>query len=251
LKADGTLWRLGTNVFDFYWNHLQTNWPSVRDFKPQKIGTNSDWKEIFGDQACYARKIDGSVWSIYNPNYYPNRNEEFERCTNLDQVVLKTFSQLNDARMAYVGDDGTLWIGDSHLDEHVNGSQSWSSWQEGTGFSQVGRETNWRAVAMTWNCMVALKSDGSLWKWTIPEKSTGAITTIPPTRLGIHNDWVGLTRTWGGVAALAADGSLWLWPGLGGYGGALMKAPKQPQLLGNVFGNNHEVAAIREVKGQP
>ena len=59
---------------------------------------------------------------------------------------------------------------------------------------------------------------------------------IPPTRLGIHNDWLGLTGTWDGAVALAADGSLWFWPNPDYYSGALMKPPKQPVFLGNVFG---------------
>ena len=72
-----------------------------------------------------------------------------------------------------------------------------------------------------------------------PEHSTAEAAKIPPTRLGIHNDWVGLTGTWAGVVSLAADGSLWLWPGTDNYSGALMKPPKQPQFLGNVFGNGN------------
>ena len=123
--------------------------------------------------------------------------------------------------MAYVGKDGTLWVG------------------EGTGsFLQAGKETNWVDVVVTWNCRVALKADGTLWKWIIPD-SPAAVARIRPTRLGIHNDWVGLTGNWGGVVSLAADGSLWYWPSTGFYEGVLLKAPKQPQLLGNVLSDTH------------
>jgi hypothetical protein len=39
------------------------------------------------------------------------------------------------------------------------------------------------------------------------------------------------------VIALAADGSLWLWSDKQSYGNNyLLKLPKQPQYLGNVFG---------------
>ena len=34
----------------------------------------------------------------------------------------------------------------------------------------------------------------------------------------------------------AADGSLWLWPDTRDYTGALFKAPKQLEFLGNVLG---------------
>jgi alpha-tubulin suppressor-like RCC1 family protein len=227
LKKDGTLWLWGTN--DYSLDQWQTNWPSVRAFKPQQIGTNSDWKEIFSvSWHNYAQKADGSVWYVMD---WKVGKDELERQTNLDQVVSQTFSRMSDERMAYVGKNGTLWVCNRHL---VNKNR----WQwEGTGFLQVGKETNWLVVAVNWSYMVALKSDGSLWKWDFPQDSTAKVVKIPPTRLGIHNDWVSLTSTWIGVVSLAADGSLWLWPDMEDYYGvALLKSPKQPQFVGNVFG---------------
>ena len=219
LKNDGTLWRWGTNRFD--WNGLLTKWPTVRTFQPHQIGTSSDWNELVNIWPSYARKADGSVWSVvFNEK---TGGDEFERQTNLDQVVFRTFSQIveiGDAAMAYIGKDGTLWA--------VNTYQGVNS-----GFLQVGKETNWLAVAATRHRMVALKTDGSLWKWNFPQNFTADVTKIPPTRLGIHNDWVGLTGTWGGAVSLAADGSLWLWPGV--QWERFVKLPKQPQFLGNVF----------------
>jgi hypothetical protein len=110
----------------------------------------------------------------------------------------------------------------------------------GTGrLFQATKETNWVAVTVSWTGMVALKSDGSLWlwRWNYNQESPLEAAKSPPARLGIHNDWVGLTSTWGldFPVSLAADGSLWLWPG--GYAEfPLLKPPKQPQFLGNVFG---------------
>ena len=162
LKKDGTLWQWGTNSLD--WNGSQTNWPSVRVFKPQQIGTNSDWKEIFSAPwNNYAQKTDGSVWAVMD---WRIGKGELERQTNLDQVVPQTLSRIDEDRMAYVGKDGTLWICDRYLVDK-------SRWRwEGIGFLQVGKETNWLAVAVNWNYMVALKSDGSLWKWNFPQDST-------------------------------------------------------------------------------
>ena len=109
-----------------------------------------------------------------------------------------------------------------------------------SGFVRVGTETNWTNVALSWREMVALKSDGTIWKWNFPPNSPADAVKISPTRLGIHSDWVGIANTWGGVVALAADGSLWLWP-IGDYENyygmmPLLKLPKQPEFLGNVFG---------------
>jgi len=99
LKNDGTLWRWGTNCFD--WNGLQTNWPTVRASKPQQIGTNSDWKKFLATRwTVLPEKTDGSVWSVFF-NQQTGR-DGFERQINLDQVVFQTFSYMDDARMAYV-----------------------------------------------------------------------------------------------------------------------------------------------------
>jgi hypothetical protein len=85
--------------------------------------------------------------------------------------------------------------------------------------------------------MVALKADGTLWKWNENYLSRTAASTALPARLGIHNDWVALMGYYGGAIAMAADGSLWYWPNPESYAyeGALLKTPKQPQFLGNVF----------------
>ena len=231
LKNDGTLWRWGTNHFD--WNNRQTNWHSLRIYQPNQIGTNSDWKEIGGTWWYhFARKTDGCVWTVKVED--KSRNDELQRDTNMDQVSFPTLSLAGNGDMAYVRPDGTLWM-------------KWTYEQNGTsvssGFVQVGMETNWTAVALNWQRMIALKSDGSLWQWHFihpwdvdSSEQLIRVAQEAPTRLGIHNDWVAITSDWDDVIALAADGSLWLWPDREQYEQqTLLKLPKQPEFLGNVF----------------
>ena len=137
--------------------------------------------------------------------------------------------------MAFVRQDGTLWM-------------RWTYQQKGQSvyadFVPVGVGTNWTAVALNWQRMVALKSDGSLWQWRFinpwnvsSQEQLILAAQKPPTRLGIHNDWVAIANTWEDMIALAADGSLWLWPDREQYERyTLLKLPKQPQFLGNIFG---------------
>jgi hypothetical protein len=94
--------------------------------------------------------------------------------------------------VAYVGKDGTLWVGDN------TGS-----------FLKVGKETNWVAVVVNSKCVVALEADGTLWKWNVVPNPAREGVKVSLTRLGIHDDWVCLTSGWGGAISLAADGSLW------------------------------------------
>jgi hypothetical protein len=229
LKSDGTLWRWGTNRFD--WSNWPTNWPSLRTFPLHQIGMGSDWREIFCYWRNLARKADGSVWNVSVDD--ESGETELRRATNLDQVVFQTLSFSGNGEMAYVRQDGTLWV-------------SWMYQQKGQSvyadFVRVGAETNWTAVALDWQRMVALKSDGSLWQWhfinqgNMSQEQLILAAQKPPARLGIHHDWVTIAGTWDNVIALAADGSLWLWPNREQYEqSTLLKLPKQPKFLGNIF----------------
>ncbi len=231
LKSDGTLWRWGTNHFES--SSWKTNWPNLRTDPLYQIGTDSNWKEIYGNTWInFAQKSDGSVWDVSVND--KNGKDVLHQDTNLDQVSLQTLSLSGDGERAYVRPDGTLWM-------------SWEYQQNGayvySGFVWVGTETNWTAVVLNWQKMVALKSDGSLWQWpffhswNVSQEQIILAAQEPPTRLGIHNDWVAIANTWGDVIGLAADGSLWLWPNRYQYEqSTLLKLPKQPQPLGNVFG---------------
>jgi len=232
LKNDGTLWRWGTNRLD--WSGWQTNWPSVWKYQPRQIGTNSDWQEISSAGYYNARTTDGSVWSV-SVNSFTGMDELKEH-TNFDRGPWQPFGWRESAA-AYVGTNGTLWVANRHFDKN-GGYQNQGSW-EGIGYLQVGHATNWVAVASgwgDWEKLMALKADGTLWKWKPAQKSTAEIANTPPTRLGIHSDWIGLVGNLDGAVVLAADGSLWFWPGADHADQTLLKFPKQPQFLGNAFG---------------
>jgi hypothetical protein len=232
LKSDGTLWRWGsvTTVT----NELH-QWPGLRAFTPDQIGTNSDWQELFTLGWMYARRTDGRVWRL-DLDWKTGR-DELNRATNCDGIVSQTASHAGD-QTAFVRADGTLWMLNRYWDEKTRQTM-------GTGILQVGKENDWRAVAVNQSRMVALKSDGSLWlwhflnPWDMSQEQLILSAQEPPTRLGIHNDWVAIASTWEDVIALAADGSLWLWPDHEQYERyTLLKLPKQPRFLGNVFGKS-------------
>ena len=227
LKTDGTLWRWGATTNEFH------EWPGLRTFTPCQIGTNSDWQELFSLGGTCARRTDGRVWQL-NVDWKTGR-DELTRATNLDVVVSQTASRASDQQIAFVRPDGTLWMLNRYWDEKTRQTT-------GTGVLQVGKENDWRLVAVNFGRMVALKADGSLWQWQFggqwnisPEQLNMAAQSTP-VRLGIHNDWVAIANTWSDVIALAADGSLWLWPDRKQYEqDTLLKLPKQPQPLGNIF----------------
>jgi hypothetical protein len=225
LKGDGTLWRWG--LFTNKWN--PKTWPGLRAFTPYQIGTNSDWQELFTMGWIVVRQTDGRVWHL-DANWNKGiGKDELVRETNYDEIVSQTASCDGQLATAFVRANGTLWVLNRYWDEK-------SQQILGTGILQVGQENGWRAVAVNWRTMVALKADGSLWQWQFKYGNIVRAINDSPTRLGIHDDWVAITGNWNDVIALAADGSLWLWPDREQYEQTtLLKLPKQPKFLGNVF----------------
>lgn len=234
LKNDGTLWQWGTNHYD--WHRWQTNWPTVRHFSPRRIGTDADWKQLYNTafRSSFAQKANGTMWWIESPSN-TNNFELSEQTNLLANMAANNISSFGDEKMAYVSTNGTLWVGNRRREQVGDHLAGWT----GTGFLQVGNETNWAGVNVTSDQLVVLRNDGSLWQWVFPESNTGALAKTPPTRLGIHDDWVALEGFWTGTISLAADGGLWFWPSPGYYNGEMLKAPKQPKLLANVFSGNN------------
>jgi len=228
LKGDGTLWRWGCLTNELH------RWPGLRAFTPHQIGTNSDWQELFTLSGIFARQKDGRVWHLTVD--WKTGQDKLDRTTNYDEIISLTASCSADERIAFIRADGTLWMRNRYWDKKTGKSAE-------TGILQVGKEDDWRAVAINEDMIVALKSDGSLWQWhffepwNMNQEHFIMAAQKPPARVGIHNDWVAIASTWGNVIALAADGSLWLWPDREQYEqSTLLKLPKQPQFLGNVFG---------------
>ncbi len=229
LKSDGTLWRWGPVTNELH------QWPGLRAFTPYQIGTNSDWQELFTLGGILARRTDGRVWYL-NVNWNTGQ-DELGRVTNCDEIVSSTASRDGDRQTAFVRADGTLWMLSQYRDEKTGQTRE-------TGMLQIGKENGWWAVAVNYGRMVALKSDGSLWQWHFSDpwnmKPAQLVMAAqkPPTCLGNHRDWVAIANSGADVIALAADGSVWLWPDRESYEEypTLLKLPKQPQFLGNVFG---------------
>ncbi|MBW8863896.1 MAG: hypothetical protein JF609_03045 [Verrucomicrobia bacterium] len=220
LKKNGTLWQWGRGTNRMDWNHWPQTWLGLRAFQPRQIGTDSDWKEFVGSSGSRVRKNDGTVWGVWTGGQIHE--------TNYDGIPWqKNLDFHNRQWCAYIQKDGSLWVaGDLHFRNHGEFETLRS-----------GQDTNWVSVAMNWDWLVALKSDGTLWQWNTHGRIAALAFTAPPTRLGIHNDWVAIAGVSGGAIAMAADGSLWFWPSPEDYrySESLLKLPKQPHLLGNVF----------------
>jgi len=174
--------------------------------------------------------MDGTVWEITTGKA---DQKTFTRMPYLDELNFKTAS-LHWPILAYVREDGRLMIGfisTGRMNEPANDQPA------GQPFVTCGNETNWVAAAVGPDALIALKADGTLWKWSLinREPITDVVQTSP-VRLGIHNDWTALASSpWYGTYALAADGSLWLWPA-GGFQSLVMQPRKRPEFIANILG---------------
>jgi hypothetical protein len=259
VKQDGTLWRWGvTNV---YWDS-KTNWPGLRSFPPQRLGTESNWAEVFeADDRTFLRKTDGTIWTTWiNDQGQPKITLEprftVECATVWGRAKWRSHTAIYGGLINnYNGssfqlgdlDDGSFRILADRQFNHHTCDYDWKP-----ANLALGQETNWLAVAGTGEKVVTLKNDGTLWLWNFqneewrgwaPERHVQIMLPQSPIRLGTHADWVGVTSMDGGIISLAADGSLWYWP--------LENAAHFGGIYGNVFYNYTQLEPLLDISRKP
>jgi ABC-type transport system involved in multi-copper enzyme maturation permease subunit/alpha-tubulin suppressor-like RCC1 family protein len=230
VKNDGTLWRWGVTNFDSKHNQ----WPGLRAFTPHRLGTNSDWAEVFqnsrNDYQVFLRKADGNLW-MSSENWNTNGQTLLEiepgfivqSVKNLGRDKFRSVTEISHGLQFKVGvrDNGTFRIWADERVEHPSPS-GYGNYEWFPTDLQIGGGTNWVAVAGDGEKIITLKDDGSLWLWNFhlkgrqinwdTDRFAREIQDTRPVRLGTHSDWVAISGGWGNVTALAADGSLWFWP---------------------------------------
>lgn len=249
VKKDGTLWRWGPTHFDF--RHKQ--WPGLRSFTPQQLGTESNWAGFFeSSYQTFLRKMDGRIWTldsdVLNTNGIMLKLDglNLRAATGLSQDQFHSTAETSFGFMVGTRDDGTfrIWTRqnyDSRLRRMV-----WSATD-----LPIGHETNWLAVAGSGQKIITLKNDGSLWLWDFSwnswspwstESEKRHIQDTIPVRLGLHSDWISIATVPCGIISLAADGSLWFWPlarpyyyNNGSQFEPLLNIPRKPVFLSNIF----------------
>ena len=228
IKADGTLWGWGSNVFGEVglYDYVAYVYSSNSNI-PIQIGSDSDWSSVTtGDSVTFAIKTDGTLWTFgYNSAYYNNPVDEpysfytpvqFGTDANWDSVTIASDSDMS--HVLALKTDGTIWAW----------GENWSG-QLGIGFDeaykfidspvQVGTDSDWTSVLTGGRITFAIKTNGTLWTWGQNLENKGSDDVdVPyvyyiPNQVGIDTNWVSVTtgKFDGYMIALKADGSMWAW----------------------------------------
>lgn len=212
LKRDGSMWFWGTN---------NVNWrffPGLRAMAPKRLGSDSDWARILrGSEGVFAWKRNGSAFLLHWPG--PDEDWGDVRLPGLDHVQFKELSSYPASQNTEKGlrDDGTLWHWNRWKESWAN--RPGARWPKLTDMAppvlaQFGQGPSWIGVSGEFVQVLALKTDGTLWKWNlfdVHHLNQGSLNK-PPQQLGENHDWVGVGMWQNQSVALAADGDLWSWP---------------------------------------
>lgn len=229
LKKGGTLWNWGTNLASIISQMQALNLATP----PAQIGHETNWAEVFssGEFAC-AKKSDGSVW-CWQPTW-TNATFHLVRETNSNYVV--------NYNGFFLGNNSDQLSGFAEV--KVNG-ELWFSWnkffnnhQVGRGETQLGQSSKWKAVAFANRSLLALRRDGTLWRWTPFWELTRHPGWVKPVQVGSYSGWIALGGHELGpvqdiAVALAVDGSFWAWGNPSSH--SWLVPSRKPVFLGNLF----------------
>jgi hypothetical protein len=238
LKRDGSLWRWGTNRYD--WKHEGVSIPQKleldRAMIPSRVGAETDWLDLsLSRGTVYAKKRDGSLWrwgQLWDDNSEPRFDPILEANTNGRWSSVTFFE---DNAFAGVKTNGELWL--------FIPMPGPAAAKANPRFVKIrlGENAKWRICGNdSWDSIWAIREDGTLWKWP----SYWSFLNNPqqnPIQLGTRSDWLALSSAWQFGISLAADGSVWAWNQPSRH---IWLAPsRKPIHLGNIFEGEETVTA--------
>lgn len=214
LKADGTIWGWGENLY----GQLGDGTRVPQRPTPVRSAPGNDWKQVATSGIhSVALKRDGTLWSWGN-NW---AGQLGDGTTNSSLVPVQVGTSSNWIKIwanliENVGQqaDGSLWfwgMDDSRADGR---SRKGSSIPIPT---RVSSDTNWVDVGIGDWMVFAIKSDGTLWAWgREAHVFTGADATADPfpTHVGTDTDWRACAPfSQHYPLFMKRDGSLWVLDG--------------------------------------
>ena len=220
IKTDGTLWTWGRNNQGQLGNGTTTNNPS-----PVQIA-GTTWKLVSaGFESTGAIKTDGTLWT-WGINEWPNVTLGDGTSTTKSspvQIAGTTWKQISMGRRnaAAIKTDGTLWCWGDRGDGGVGDGSTSAFVAMSSPIQTTAGGTNWKQVSVGLGCVLAVKTDGTLWSWgngSYGQIGDGAATTRSTPIQIAGTTWKQVDKSnYYKSAAIKTDGTLWTW-GANPYG---------------------------------
>lgn len=165
--------------------------------------------------------------------------------TNINVICTTNISfALGQGASYIIRADGTLWAW---------GLNDYGQLGDGTTKNaltpkQIGFDTNWNAISVGKDFILAIKRDGTLWSWgfgKFGQLGNAANESLSvPAQVGADNNWLNISAAYNHAAAVKRDGSLWGW-GAAIYGAPIRNQPTKIEgadYIKVAAGYNHTLA---------
>jgi hypothetical protein len=237
LKKDGSLWVWGTNAPA--WTHFQSSVPNKLKSDlatlPSRFSDDTNWTQLYSsDVEAYAMNDNGEVWNWMAWIGTNDVSLQFrgEFATNGPWL---SFTPVGNSSYIAVKTNGTLLIVGNRV-VIVNRKHETVTYLPEENAHPLGKGTKWKAaVSANWGEIMAIRSDGTLWEWNVPDLKIlnfKQFVQPQPVQLGTHSDWIAVLPGLQGLA-LASDGSLWAWDRPSMY--PWLAPSRKPAYMGNIL----------------
>jgi alpha-tubulin suppressor-like RCC1 family protein len=214
LKNDGTLWTWGANGWEVDSSRLK----KYLAIPPRRLDEGTNWTDVFSynqNFGPFARKSDGSIWAVSDDSSKTNFSSRLWRLPS-SELASQGFTSLG-WMIGWIGGvktNGELWL---ILDQANQKPRE----------IQLGKNEKWKEIMGAGeNSLIALRSDGTLWKFSI-------LIGANRSQMGNHSDWIAFSTSRWHFITLAADGSIWAWDEPSGH--RWLAPSRKPVFIGNIF----------------
>jgi len=207
LEKDGTLWAWGRNKM----GQLGEGTTADRE-KPMPVDTNFKWSAIgAGADASLALRTDGTLWGWGRQDMAQPETSAVVDTTRPRQIGTDTnWVEIAACDFLAAGrkSDHSIWVWGSNAGAMMQRSEFRP---RGGGLLRVGKDWDWKMVAVGFIQGLALEPNGTLWGWGGSPRDAVATGGPIPKQLSSRRDWISVWTAQENGGGLTSDGKLWLW----------------------------------------